>query len=139
MATGKEDESQEGGGLAGGRNVRLVRVEAKAPTLQIPLDPSVPLRELARIVVEEREILHVANVSLRPQHLFAEVVEAVEVEVGEELAGEVADGATPLLEGGMKPRSKMGSATAHKAWCTGSGASRYRGWRGSGADDRRRV
>ena len=97
----QQDEAQEGGGLAGGRDVRLVRVKAKAPTLQIPLDPPPPLRELLRIVVEQREVVHVPHVPLRAQHFLAEVVEAIEIEVGEELAGEVADGqAAPPFEGG---------------------------------------
>ena len=100
-SAGKQNEAQEGGGLAGGGDVGLGRVKAQAPALQKALDPFPPFGELIRIVVEEGEVVHVAHVPLGPQHLLAEVVEAIEVEVGEELAGEVANGqAAPPLEGG---------------------------------------
>ena len=100
-AARQKDEAQEGGGLAGRRDVRLVRVKAQAPTLQVPLDLFPPLGELVRIVVEENEVVHVAHVPPGPQHLLAEVVEAIKVEVREKLAGEVADGqAAPPFEGG---------------------------------------
>ena len=100
-AAGEQDEAQESGGLAGGGDVGLRRVKEQAAPLQKALDPFPPLGELIRIVVEEGEVVHVAHVPLRPQHLLAEVIEAVEVEVGKELAGEVADGqAAPPFEGG---------------------------------------
>jgi hypothetical protein len=44
----------------------------------------------ARLIVEQREIVDVAHV-LRAQHLAHPMVEPVEVQVGEELAREVAD------------------------------------------------
>ena len=98
---GQQDEAKKGGGLARGRDMRLVRVQANTPAFQIPLDAPSPIRESVGVVVKEGEIVHIANVALGPQHLLAEVVEAVEVEVGEELDCEVADGETaPPLEGG---------------------------------------
>lgn len=42
------------------------------------------------VVVEEHEIVDVADIALDAQFFFHEVVERREVEVGEELAGEVA-------------------------------------------------
>lgn len=47
---------------------------------------------VAGVVVEQREVVHVVEVALRPQDLPSEVVQAVEMDVGAELAGQVADG-----------------------------------------------
>jgi hypothetical protein len=49
-----------------------------------------PIRQHRRIVMEQREIVDVANVR-RLQHFGAEMIERIEVKVRQELAGEVAD------------------------------------------------
>ena len=51
-----------------------------------------PLPQLLQAVVEQGEVIHVAQAALGPQHLLAEVVLPVQMQVGEELTGEVADG-----------------------------------------------
>ena len=72
-----------------------------------PGDAVPPVREAFGVVVEEREVVDVAQVALRPQDLLAEVVQAVEVHVGEEPAGQVADGqATRALEEGLAYRTE---------------------------------
>ena len=45
-----------------------------------------------RVVVEQREIVHVAQIPRRAQHLLDEVVQTVQVHVRKELARQVADG-----------------------------------------------
>ncbi len=47
------------------------------------------------VVGEHQEIIDVADVALDPQAVLDEVIERVEVDVGEELAGLVADGDAP--------------------------------------------
>jgi len=46
------------------------------------------------VIAEEGEVVHVAEKLGDFESFFDEVVKAVEVDVGEELAGEVADGKT---------------------------------------------
>ena len=87
-AARQQNEPQEGGRLADGSDVRLERVQAQAAAFEKPLDALPPFEKLRRIVVEEREVVNVAEVALGSQHLLAEVVEAVEIDLGEELAGE---------------------------------------------------
>ena len=59
-----------------------------------------PFPKLCGIVVKQREVVHIAQIAFRPQDLLAEMVEAVEIEIGEKLAGQVADRqSAPSLEG----------------------------------------
>ena len=83
--------TQERRRLAGRQDHRLARMELQPPALQVGADPLPPLVELRGVVVEQCGVVDVAQVSARAQHLLAEVVEPVEMDVGEELAGQVAD------------------------------------------------
>ena len=99
-AAGEEDDAQELRRLARRHDAGLAGVEPQAAAFEEAGDAVPPLHEPLGVVVEEREVVHIAQVALRPQDLLAEVVEAVEMDVGEELAGQVADGqAPPALEG----------------------------------------
>lgn len=84
-AARKQDEAEERRRLGGGKNLRLSGVEDEAAALEEALDAAAPCGEAVGVVVEEGEIVDVAEVAIRPQHLLAEVVEPVEVDVGEEL------------------------------------------------------
>ena len=100
-AAGEEDEAQEFGWLFRLHDHGLARMEAQAAAFQEAGDAAPPFLEAVGVVVEECEVVHVAQVALRSQDLLAEVVQAVEVDVREELAGQVADGqAAPALERG---------------------------------------
>lgn len=48
----EQNESQEGGRFADGRQMRLLGVKPQPPTLQIPLDPPPPFVELIQTVVK---------------------------------------------------------------------------------------
>jgi len=54
-------------------------------------DALAPLLQHARVIVEQCEIVHVAQIAARAQYLFHKVIERIEHHVGEELAGQVAD------------------------------------------------
>ena len=56
-------------------------------TVRDGVDPASPFLQTAQIVAEKREVVHVSEIALGPEHLLAEMVEAVEIHVGEELAG----------------------------------------------------
>ena len=100
-AAGQEDEAEEFGWLLRLHDHGLARMEAQAAAFEEPGDAEPPVLEAFGVVMEECEVVHVAQVALRSQDLLAEVVQAVEVDVGEELAGQVADGqAAPALERG---------------------------------------
>ena len=84
--------------------------------------------------MEEREIVHVAQIALRSQDLLAEVVQAVEVDVGEELAGQVADGqAAPALERGEQVVARK--VERHRLLGVGAVDDPVRQRQGAGADD----
>ena len=70
----------------------LAWVQAQAATFQEAGNPAPPVLELPGVVVKQDEVVHIAQVALRTQDFLAEVVQAVQVEVGEELAGQVPDG-----------------------------------------------
>lgn len=74
-------------------------MELEPPPLEKSIDAPTPLLQHVGVVVKEREVVDVAEITLRAQHFLDEVVEGVEVDVGEELAGQVADGkaATSLV------------------------------------------
>ncbi len=67
------------------------------PAGEVLLDPRSPIDKTCGIVVEQRKVVHVADVR-RLKHLGHEVIEAVQIQIGEELAGQIADrqAATPL-------------------------------------------
>ena len=74
--------------------------EPKATAFEVAVDPPPPVDESPRVVGKQDEVVHVAEVALRPQDFLAEVVEPVQVHVGEELAREVSDRQPPPpLEG----------------------------------------
>lgn len=74
-------------------------MQLQPPPLQETGDACAPLRQRGRIVMEQREIIDVAQIR-RAQHFRDEMVASVEIEIGEDLAGEVADReAAPPLEG----------------------------------------
>ena len=88
----QQHESEERGGFAVRKDHCLARMQAEPPPLQECADPSSPFFELFAVVVKQREIVDVAQVALRAKNFLAEVIQSIEIEVGEELAGQVADG-----------------------------------------------
>ena len=98
-AAGQEDEAEELRRLLRLHDHGLAPMEAQAAAFQEPGEAEPPVLEAFGVVVEEREVVHVAQVAPGSQDLLAEVVQAVGVDIGEELAGQVADGqAAPALE-----------------------------------------
>ena len=89
-AAGQQHEAEKPRRLGRRHGPRLLWMQAQPSPLEVGRDAVSPVFEPARVVVEQREVVHVAQVSLRPKHLLAEMVEPVEIEVGEELAGQVA-------------------------------------------------
>ena len=100
-AVGEQDVAEEGGRLRRGRHIRLARMQREPAPGEVHADAPAPLRQHRGAVMEQGEVVHVAQVPQRAQDFLHEVVQAVEVDVGEELAGQVADGQPPAaLEGG---------------------------------------
>ena len=101
VAARKKDQAKKWGRLGGIQQDGFSRVKAQPPALEIFGDALPPHLELFPLVVKQREVVHVAHIPLGPQHFLAEVVQAVQIQIGEELAGQVADRqAAPALEGG---------------------------------------
>lgn len=46
----------------------------------------------ALVIAEERQIIGIADIARRAQHFFHEMVEGIEIQVGEKLTGQVPDG-----------------------------------------------
>ena len=62
------------------------------PCFQIFLRLPPPSSGLLAILREDQEIIHVADVAFHSQLLFYEMIEAIEMDVREELAGQIPDG-----------------------------------------------
>ena len=73
----------------------LLRVKPQPQANQKVPDPFPHVGQVPLVVGEHQEIIDVADVALDPQPVLDEVIERVEVDVGEELAGLVADGDAP--------------------------------------------
>ena len=66
-------------------------MQRQPPPGEISRDPLPPILEHRRVVLEQREIVDVAQIALWPQHFGAEMIEAIQVDIGEELACQIAD------------------------------------------------
>ena len=66
-------------------------MQRQASAGEIWRQPIAPAFQDLRVIVEQGEVVDVPNVAPHPQHLRAEMIEAIEVDVGEELAGQIAD------------------------------------------------
>ena len=73
-------------------------MKPQTPLFKKLLDPLPPLRENCGIVMIQRKVINISDIG-RGQHPGHEMVERVEIEIGEELAGEIADRQTtpPLI------------------------------------------
>ena len=78
-------------------------MKAQPPSFQVGLYALLPLLKPYGVVMKERKIIDMSDIAFDPEDFLAKVVESVEVQVGEKLAGEVADRqATPTLQGREK-------------------------------------
>ncbi len=68
----------------------LSRVKLETLPFEIALDPPAPVRQHGWIVMEQGEVVHIAHVG-RAQNFRHEMIEAVEIEVGEELARQISN------------------------------------------------
>ena len=94
-ASGQQNETEERRRLARRHNPGLARVKAETTPFEVAGDPSPPFVQPLGLVVKQHEIVHVAHIALRPQDILAEMIEAVQIDIGEELAGQVSDGEAP--------------------------------------------
>jgi hypothetical protein len=69
--------------LARRANRRLARMQRQAPAAKTDRDPTAPILENRRIVMEQREIVDVAQIPRWAQNFGAEVVETIEIDIGE--------------------------------------------------------
>lgn len=79
----------------------FARMQTQAAAFQKPGNPVPPDIEATGVVMEQGKIIHVPQVPVSSQHLLAEMIQAVQIDVGEELAGQVADrqATTPAIRG----------------------------------------
>jgi hypothetical protein len=80
------------------RDPGFVRVQLKPSAFQELPNAVAPLGKHRRVVVKQRKVVDITQIG-RAQHFGDEMIEAIEVEVGEKLAGQVADrqAAPPLV------------------------------------------
>ena len=90
-AVRQELEAQVARRMPGWLDPSLLGMERQASAGEIRGQPVAPALQNRPLVVEQGEVVDVADVAARLQDFFAEVIEAVEVDVGEKLAGQVAD------------------------------------------------
>ena len=75
---GGQHESEERCWLRRRQDHRLAWMQLEPPASEIAFDPRSPLRQHGRVVVEQREVIDVANVG-RAEHFADPVVETIEV------------------------------------------------------------
>lgn len=89
-AAGQKDESKEDGRRRGRQHRGLAGMQRQAPPSEIIGDAHPPFGENFGVVVKESEVIDVSNVG-RAQHLRGKMIEAVQIDVGKKLAGQIAD------------------------------------------------
>jgi len=72
------------------RNHVLAWVHSQSQAIEVVVGDPANFGEFLRRFAEDDEIIDVANVRLATKDFFDEVVEGIEVDIGEELAGLVA-------------------------------------------------
>ena len=103
IAARVEDKAEKSRRLSRLLRAGLVWMKPQPPALQKHGDATPPRFELPGVIVKQGEVVHVAHVTLGPQYFLAEMVQAVEVQVGKELAGQIADRqAAPSFQGGKQ-------------------------------------
>ena len=92
---GQQHEAEERRQFMRRQDDGFSRMQPEPPFFKEHADPSPPLLELFAVVVKQSEVINIAQVTFCAENLLAEVVQTVEIDVGEELAGQVADGQAP--------------------------------------------
>lgn len=88
-----EDGPQKVDALAAALEYHLVGVEYQSqPFLQEGGDALLMRDERCRVVRQQHEIIHVAQVATHLERVFDELVQFVEIDVGKKLTGQAADG-----------------------------------------------
>ena len=97
---GMELVAQERGRLRGRQGHGLAGVQLQPPPHQKGFNPIAPFRQLLGAVGEQREVINIAQIR-RTQFLGAEMIQRIEKDIRELLAGEIADrqAAAPLKRG----------------------------------------
>lgn len=92
--------AQERGGLRGREDHSLAWVQFEPAPRQELCDLAAPFRQLLGAVGEQREVINIAQIR-RTQFLGAEMIQRIEKDIRELLAGEIADrqAAAPLKRG----------------------------------------
>lgn len=100
---GEDAEADEVCAVTGFKLLAFDGVDVEAEVLgEVGFELWADVGEEASVVGEEGEVVGVAEVFLGVELAFAVVVEAVEVDICEELAGEVTDGQSALSGEGRK-------------------------------------
>lgn len=89
-AIGMKDKTEKLRGIRRGRDECLAGMKPQAPAFEKAFDPASPIGEHHRIVVKQRKVIDIAHV-WRTQDPGDEMIERVEIQVREELAGEVSN------------------------------------------------
>jgi len=100
-AVAAQHDAEELRGCGGGNYEGLARVKKKAPADQKRRDALLHIPQDLNVVVEQGKIVDVPHIALRAQDFLHEMVERIEIDVGERLARQVPDGqpAPPLDRG----------------------------------------
>jgi hypothetical protein len=86
VVTIAKDKAEKLSRLPTGQHERLARVNFEAPAAEVALDPRAPVQQGGGVICKQREVVHIAEIR-RMQNLGHEIIEAIEVEIGEKLAG----------------------------------------------------
>src|SRR5262249_52382783 len=89
---GEDAVTQKVDAVLGAQHLALGGVQPQAQAGEVGSHGLFDLPESTFVIAKDDEIVAVADVGMTAQRLFGKVVEAVEIDIGEELAGEVPNG-----------------------------------------------
>jgi hypothetical protein len=92
---GKQFITKKSGWFVCRNDLRFSGMQGESPQGEKTRESLPPLIKDSRIVVKQGKIIHVTNVSPGAQDLPAEMVHAVEIQIAEKLAAQIANGQTP--------------------------------------------
>ena len=94
-AAADQVKTYEAGPSGGAANLRFAGMKSQAQGVQLSAQHRQGVAQRLGVISEQGQIIHIAQVGTHPRQASQVMVDGVEVEIGQELAGEVADRQAP--------------------------------------------
>ena len=87
----EDQETEERHAVGGAIDDALALMQRETQPVQKPPDRLAEFDQTLAIIAEENKVIAISNVAANAEFLFHEMVEGIEIDVREELAGQIAD------------------------------------------------